>query len=145
MQPGVMPPRSMPSSGTAAVPLQQPTEPRPGGGAFGIGPDHIDNWLTFVKDQLKVTKTQEPQWDKFANVMRENSRKFAESRVGKGSMSIPMAATTVERLQQMEDLARLQLEMIRATKGALPPFYAVLSDEQKKAADNFIRGPLGML
>ena len=132
-----------------AVPLQQPAmagvpagRPMP---PMGPAPDQIDNWIAFAKDQIKITEDQLPQWTAFADVVRANSRKFADSRGGKGSMMVPVAAAVPDRLDQMEQSLSLQLELVRATKAVLPPLYAVLSDEQKKAADNFIRGPLGML
>ena len=36
------------------------------------------------------------------------------------------------------------LEAIKATRAALAPLYAVLTDEQKKVADQLIHGPMGM-
>jgi hypothetical protein len=77
--------------------------------------------------------------------MRGNSRRFTESRNGQSGMMMPMAATTAERLEKMEQHLSVQLELVRATRKALPPLYAVLTEEQKKAADNYIRGPLGIL
>lgn len=149
--PGTMTPPRMPTgmmpaqpSGPAGGGVPMNAGPRPAA-PMGPAPDQIDNWITFAKDQIKITDKQLPQWNAFADVVRANSRKFAESRGGKGSMMIPVAATTPDRLDQMEQYLALQLELVRATKTVLPPLYAVLTDEQKKAADNFIRGPLGML
>ena len=36
------------------------------------------------------------------------------------------------------------LETIKATKTALAPLYAVLTEEQKKVADQIIHGPMGV-
>jgi len=33
---------------------------------------------------------------------------------------------------------------VKATKAALTPLYAVLSEEQKKMGDQLIHGPMGM-
>jgi hypothetical protein len=33
---------------------------------------------------------------------------------------------------------------VKATRSALEPLYAALSDEQKKMADQLIHGPMGM-
>jgi len=147
----MMPPNALPRG--AAVPPMPPasTAGLPPGGTprpsapMGPGPDQIDNWISFAKENIKITDAQLPQWSAFADVIRGNSQKFADSRGGKANVTMPIAATIPERLDQMERYLTIQLELVKATKEALPALYKVLSDEQKKAADNYIRGPLGML
>ena len=38
----------------------------------------------------------------------------------------------------------IMLEAVKGTKAALAPLYAVFTEEQKKVADQLIRGPMGM-
>ena len=40
---------------------------------------------------------------------------------------------------------RCQLDAMRTMNKALKPFYAALSDSQKQTADQFLRGPMGMM
>jgi hypothetical protein len=54
------------------------------------------------------------------------------------SMSAP------DRLDHMEKMMSAMLETVKATKAALTPLYAVLTEEQKKMADQLIDGPMGM-
>ena len=49
-----------------------------------------------------------------------------------------------DRLDRMEKMMTAMLESIKATKVAFAPLYAVLTDEQKKVADQLIHGPMGM-
>jgi hypothetical protein len=50
-----------------------------------------------------------------------------------------------ERLDRMETMMTGMLESVRTTKAATTPLYAVLTDEQKKLADDLIWGPMGMM
>jgi hypothetical protein len=49
-----------------------------------------------------------------------------------------------DRLDRMEKIMSAMLETVKATKAALEPLYAVLSEQQKKVADQLIQGPMGM-
>jgi LTXXQ motif family protein len=50
-----------------------------------------------------------------------------------------------ERLDRMETMMTGMLESVRTTKAATTPLYAVLTDEQKKLADDLIWGPMGVM
>jgi hypothetical protein len=49
-----------------------------------------------------------------------------------------------DRLDRMERMMTVMLDAVKATRSALEPLYAALSDEQKKMADQLIHGPMGM-
>jgi LTXXQ motif family protein len=49
-----------------------------------------------------------------------------------------------DRLDRMEKMMSAMLEAVKGTKAALAPLYAVFTEEQKKVADQLIRGPMGM-
>ena len=54
------------------------------------------------------------------------------------------ALSALDRLDHMENIMSAMLEAVKGTKAALAPLYAVLTDEQKKVADQLIHGPMGM-
>ena len=60
--------------------------------------------------------------------------------MGEGGQSL----SAPDRLDRMERMMTTMLDATKATKSALGPLYAVLSDDQKKTADQLIRGPMGM-
>ena len=60
--------------------------------------------------------------------------------MGQGGTSL----SPPDRLDRMERMLTAMLDAVKATKSALGPLYAVLSDDQKKIADQLIRGPMGM-
>ena len=104
---------------------------------------HVEGRIAFLKTELKITEAQSPQWNQFAEALRANARRMTEMHEmmsqGGAAMSAP------ERLDRMETMMTGMLESVRTTKAALVPLYAVLTDEQKKLADDLIRGPMGMM
>jgi hypothetical protein len=69
--------------------------------------------------------------------------------MGQGGASV----RAPDRLDQMEKMMAMMVESkmmptmvesLKATKAALAPLYAVLTDDQKKIADQLIHGPMGM-
>jgi len=55
------------------------------------------------------------------------------------------AVSAPDRFDRMEKMMTAMLDAVKATKSALAPLYAVLTDEQKKVADQLIHGPMGMM
>jgi hypothetical protein len=109
--------------------------------------DRIEGRLAFVKAELKVTQEQEAAWTEFANVMRKAAAERA------GSMSAMMndmksgaylKRTLPERLADQESRMRDRLDQTKTVRAAVEKFYATLSDEQKKAADEIVMPMMGM-
>jgi hypothetical protein len=93
---------------------------------------HVDSRLTSMRTKLKITDEQMPQWNAFADTMRDNARRMTEMHEKMGpaaSMSAP------ERLDRMEKMTAGMMEAAQSTKAAFMPLYSVLSAEQKKVAD----------
>ncbi len=112
---------------------------------------HVEGRIAFLKTELKITEAQSPQWNQFAEALRANARRMTEMR---GMMSGMMSAMTgqgaaamsaPERLDRVETMMTNMLDCVRTTKAALGPLYVVLTDEQKKLADELLRGPMGMM
>ena len=104
---------------------------------------HVEGRIAFLKTELKITEAQSPQWNQFAEALRANARRMTEMHE---MMSQGGAARNApDRLDRMEKMMTGMLESVRTTKAALTPLYAVLTDEQKKLADDLIRGPMGVM
>jgi hypothetical protein len=114
---------------------------------MGMG-DHVEGRIAFLKTELKITDAQMPQWNAFADSLRANAQQMREMRntmmqggmMGQGGASV----SAPHRLDRMERMMTAMLDAVKATKSALAPLYAVLTDEQKKMADQLIHGPMGM-
>jgi len=116
-----------------------------GGGMTGHMPlKHVEGRLAFLKAELKITSAQEPQWTKFAEVVR-NTAKNAPAAMPPMKHGGPMASTAPDRLGQYEKMLVARLETVRALKAAVDPLYASLSHDQKKIADELLMGPMGIM
>src|SRR5262249_20791174 len=126
-----------PAADSAAVQLEQ----APGaGGPRGQAPaqsggGQVDRQIADLKKQLKITPQQEPQFDAFAQAMRSNAQDMDQL-----MRQQPGQLNAVEDLKQTQQVAEAQANGL---KRLLPPFqalYDVLSDQQKKTADQVLGG-----
>jgi hypothetical protein len=118
-------------------------------GMMGIG-DHVEGRIAFLKAELKITDAQMSAWNAFADVLRAKGQRMAEMRnsimqggmMGQGGAGI----SAEDLLDRMERMMTTALDAVKATKTALTPLYAVLTDEQKKTADGLlIAGHMGIM
>ncbi|MBS0525606.1 MAG: Spy/CpxP family protein refolding chaperone [Proteobacteria bacterium] len=108
---------------------------------------HIEGRLAFLKTELKITAAQEPQWSKFADAVRATS-KSASDVMRPMMMGGPMhgqSPTAIDVMNRYEKSLTVRLEAVRAVKAAFEPLYAVLSDEQKKTANELLGSPMGIM
>ena len=127
------------------------------GGGWGNGPmmsfgpdtmlDRIDGRLAFLKTELKITEAQTAAWDAFAETVHATSEAhnvlmqamMEQMRDGDYfKMSLP------DRLEFQQTQMEARLEQIKDMKGATDELYAVLDDDQKKAADETVLPMMGM-
>jgi hypothetical protein len=101
--------------------------------------DHVEGRIAFLKAELKITDAQLSQWNTFADALRGNARQTAEMLATAGQAT---ALNAPDRLDRREKMLTSMLAMVRSTKAALSPLYAVLSNEQKKLADSLVREPM---
>jgi len=121
------------------------------GRMMGLDPDEvldrIEGRLAFVKAELKVTPEQEAAWTEFAGVMRKATTERASSM---SAMMNDMKSgaflnrTLPERLADQESRMQDRLDQMKTVRAAVDKFYATLSDEQKKAADEIVMPMMGM-
>ncbi len=103
--------------------------------------EHIDAELAYLKTVLKITETQAPQWNVFAEAFRADREK--KESLCKDAMEQARAmksASLIDSLTMVEDQLAERLESLRAMKAAVQPLYAILSKEQKKTADEMMKG-----
>jgi len=109
----------------------------PGGGPGGMMPfAHIEGQIAFYKAELKITDAQLPQWNAFAEALRAGAKAMqaahAQATQGGGEAS---AVAQMDRRIQMLSAA---LDAMKQADAAAKPLYEVLSEEQKKAADELM-------
>ena len=124
-----------------------------GGGMMmdGMPHRHIEGRLAFLKTELKITPAQEPQWTKFADAVRATMKTASEGMrpmmpmMGGMMQGGGQPQTALDILNRHEKTLTIRLEAVRAVKGAFEPLYAVLSDEQKKTANELLTSPMGIM
>jgi hypothetical protein len=111
------------------------------GGMATMG-GHVEGRLAFLKTELKITEGQLPLWNAVADAMRANAKSMSTMMSG-GMMAGP--ARLPDKLALREKMMTAHLDALRRFKMAVDPFYATLSPEQKKTADQLPIGPMGMI
>lgn len=109
--------------------------------------DHVDGRLAFMKTELKITEAQTPAWDEFAKAV--HTAADARNAVMEGMMRM-VRNGDFEKMSLPDRLnfRRTQLEghltEINDVSAALDKLYGMLSDDQKKAADQIMMPMMGM-
>ncbi len=107
------------------------------GGGMGMMPgEHIEGRLAFLKTELAIIDAQLPQWNIFAESLRTSVRGMRTA-MG-GMMQGGMPTTAPARMDAMVQMMSARLETMKTMQAAAKQLYAVLSDEQKKTADELM-------
>jgi hypothetical protein len=106
--------------------------------------EHTEGRLAFLKTELKITDAQLSLWNNFAQAVRDNAKAMGSMMQG-GVVGANQSVTLPEKLTIRERMMTAHLEALRKLKTAVDPLYAAFTDEQKKAADQLMLGPIGMM
>jgi hypothetical protein len=119
-----------------------------GGGPAGMATiDRIEGRIAFLRTELKITDVQTNAWNSFADALRTNAKKLGEVRA---SMMSHMGAAQqqppaiTERLNLQEQWLIARLEETRAMKSALTNLFAVLTEDQRKTANELLGLHMGL-
>jgi hypothetical protein len=96
---------------------------------------HLDDLNAFVSDFLSLTTEQAEAWKRLADTWRAGAasiHKACQELTGTAGDSTP------GRLKRVETMLETGLAVVRQLHPALDQFYALLTDEQKKALDNLV-------
>jgi len=104
---------------------------------------HVEGRIAFLKAELKITEAQTPLWNAVAAAMRASQSDMSDKMLMMQGM-MQSSGALPEKLAVHEKMMTAHLEALRTWKAAVEPLYAALSDEQKKAADQLMTGPMGM-
>ncbi len=107
--------------------------------------EHVESRLAYLKAELKPTDQQQAAWNAFADAYRATTQKI--TKVCAAMDAGPDHSThegVLGHLAMMEHHMSDELDSVRGLKGALEPLFAVLSEEQKKAADHALTHVMGV-
>ncbi len=121
-------------AGAAALPLVGHAQHWAGHGGFMRGAEHVEGRIAYLKTELKVSDAQAQDWDKVADVMRENAKARQQLR-DEAAANRDKPQTALQRLDWIERMSQARAKSITAFAGAFKPLYDRMSDDQRKAAD----------
>ena len=123
-----------PATAPAPLAVAHPTAARMGGG----NSERVEQRISDMRAKLKITPAEQPQWDSFVAVMRDNSenmRKVLELRTGSFK-----TMTAVDNMTSYEAIAQQHAANLQKLVPAFQTLYTSLSDVQKHTADQMFRG-----
>jgi periplasmic protein CpxP/Spy len=124
-------PATPPPPAAAASPMAN--HPVPGRNAE----ERVEHRIKELHAQLRITPAEEPQWNQFAEVMRDNARSmdeiFRERAQGFESMN------AVQNMQSYEKLAQAHAQDLEKLVPAFQKLYDTMPDQQKQLADQVFR------
>jgi periplasmic protein CpxP/Spy len=123
------------------------TAARPGAGASGTasrsGNDRVsqtgtvEQRIVALRAKLQITTAQEPQWNQFAQVMRDNAQRMDDT-----FQRRVQGISTQNAEENMTSYAQVAAAHAQGMQNLVPAFHAVyvtMTDLQKKAADQVFR------
>jgi hypothetical protein len=102
--------------------------------------DHVEGRIAFLKTELHINENQIPQWSAFAEALRTNAKRMGDLR---DAMTHGEGDSAPNRLDRMEKMMDAMTAAVKTTRSALVPLYGVLTNEQKKVANQLICSPVG--
>jgi hypothetical protein len=109
--------------------------------------ERIDGRLAFLKTELRVTAEQAPAWEALAKAVHdaaESHNAMMQGMMASLDDETFRKMTLPDRLNFQETHLQARLDQIRSVKDAATALYAVLSDDQKKVADEIGLPTMGM-
>jgi hypothetical protein len=114
------------------------------GGPMGMmQPRHIEGRIAFLRTELKITDAQSQQWNAFADALRQSAKAMITMR--EGMMGGGEVLSAPEQAEREVKLLSARLDAMKAIAAAETALYGVLSDEQKKTADELLSTPMGRM
>jgi len=102
--------------------------------------EHIDGQLAYLKAELKITDIQLPQWNIFAQAFRAEMQKKAQlCREAMDQARSGVTQNLLDSLKTTEDQMAKRLDSLRAMRAAVQPLYSILTNEQRKTADEIMK------
>ncbi|HUW79896.1 MAG TPA: Spy/CpxP family protein refolding chaperone [Acidocella sp.] len=99
--------------------------------------EKVKQHIARLHTQLGITTAEEPQWEQFAQVMRDNSAQMEQAFKERGETIGKMNA--VEDMQSYAHLAQIHAANMQQLASAFKVLYDTFPDSQKKVADEVFR------
>jgi len=99
--------------------------------------ERVERRIKELHGQLQITPAEEPQWNEFAQVMRENARDMDQAFMQRAQQHPTMNA--VQNMQSYEQLSEEHAQRVQKLLPAFQKLYDAMPDAQKRVADQVFR------
>jgi predicted outer membrane protein len=120
-----------PAPAAAASPMS--SHPVPGGNAE----QRVEAHIRQLHAQLRITSAEQPQWEQFANVMRENARAMDQEFAQRMQQYPTMNA--LQNMESYEQIAEAHAQHLQKLVPAFENLYNTMPDQQKQLTDQVFR------
>ena len=136
-----LPGAALAQSTTAPAPVTPPaasasplaTQPAPGNNAE----QRVETHIRQLHAQLRITPAEQPQWDQFAQVMRENARDMDQAFMQRAQQYPRMNA--VQNMQSYEQIAEAHAQHLQKLVPAFDALYNAMPEQQQRLTDQVFR------
>jgi periplasmic protein CpxP/Spy len=94
----------------------------------------VEQRITQLHAQLKITPDEESKWNSVAQAMRDNASNM-EKLVAEKRQQAPQNMTAVDDLKTYQEFAQAHVDGLKNLTSAFSSLYDSMPDQQKKAAD----------
>lgn len=99
--------------------------------------ERVEARIKELHAQLRITPAEEPQWNEFAQVMRENARDMDEAFIQRAQQYPTMNA--VQNMQSYEQISEQHAQRVQKLIPAFQKLYDAMPDQQKQLTDQVFR------
>ncbi len=122
-----------PSTPPAAAASPLASHPAPGKNAE----ERVESHIKELRAQLRITAAEEPQWEQFAAVMRDNARDMDQAFMQRAQQYPTMNA--VQNMQSYQQIADAHAQHLQKLVPAFASLYNAMPDQQKQLTDQVFR------
>jgi hypothetical protein len=131
-------PQSAGVQGTTSPPPAAAASPMAGHPVAGKNAEErVEARIKELHAQLRITPAEEPQWNEFAQVMRENARDMDEAFIQRAQQYPTMNA--VQNMQSYEQISEQHAQRVQKLIPAFQKLYDAMPDQQKQLTDQVFR------
>ena len=99
--------------------------------------ERVERRINELHSQLQITPAEEPQWNEFAQVMRENARDMDQAFMQRAQQFPTMNA--VQNMQSYEQISQEHAQRVQKLLPAFQKLYDAMPEQQKRLADQVFR------
>jgi len=99
--------------------------------------ERVERRIKELHSQLQITPAEEPQWNEFAQVMRENAHDMDQAFMQRAQQYPTMNA--VQNMQSYEQISQDHANRVQKLVPAFQKLYDAMPDQQKRLADQVFR------